>query len=173
MTFFTSDTHFFHDNVIEFCKRPFTDVYHMNWMLVQNWNARVGPEDTVYHLGDLSFKRQYKAEEIKEILRVLNGKKYLVPGNHDYPNPQQYEEFFEILPPYVNLLTQGMTIQLGHMPPETIDSMGKLRPLVVGADYFLCGHVHSAWGRRGNVINCGVDVRDYAPTTLEELIASE
>lgn len=37
-TFFTSDTHFGHANIINLCKRPFRDVNHMNDMLVENWN---------------------------------------------------------------------------------------------------------------------------------------
>lgn len=38
-TFFTSDTHFGHANIINLCNRPFKDVNHMNDMLVENWNS--------------------------------------------------------------------------------------------------------------------------------------
>lgn len=35
-TFFTSDTHFGHANIINLCKRPFKDINHMNDMLVES-----------------------------------------------------------------------------------------------------------------------------------------
>ncbi len=79
-TFFTSDTHFSHARIIELSNRPFRDVQHMNEMLIKNWNDRVGPDDHVYHLGDValgSFE-----DSIKCVAR-LNGIKHLVVGNHD------------------------------------------------------------------------------------------
>ena len=53
-TFFTSDTHFGHANIINLCNRPFKDVNHMNDMLVENWNSVVSDDDTVFHLGDFA-----------------------------------------------------------------------------------------------------------------------
>ena len=53
--FFTSDTHFHHDNIIRFCNRPFKDVYHMDEELIKRWNEKVGPDDIIYHLGDFAW----------------------------------------------------------------------------------------------------------------------
>ena len=50
--FFTSDTHFYHGNVIRFCNRPFENVEMMNETIISNWNNTVGLDDTVFHLGD-------------------------------------------------------------------------------------------------------------------------
>lgn len=36
-TFFTSDTHFNHANIIRFCNRPFKDVNQMNEVLIENY----------------------------------------------------------------------------------------------------------------------------------------
>ena len=33
--FFTSDTHFFHANIIKHCNRPFTNTYEMNKQIVK------------------------------------------------------------------------------------------------------------------------------------------
>ncbi len=51
-TFFTSDTHFNHANIIRFCNRPFKDVEQMNEVMIANWNNVIGKDDTVFHLGD-------------------------------------------------------------------------------------------------------------------------
>ena len=84
MIHFTADTHFYHANIIKYCKRPYDTVDEMNEALIDNWNSVVGVKDTVYHLGDFSWGN---AEVIKTILDKLNGKrKYFIPGNHDNVN---------------------------------------------------------------------------------------
>ena len=39
--FYTSDTHFYHEAIIGFCHRPFTDKKDMNEKLIENWNSVV------------------------------------------------------------------------------------------------------------------------------------
>ena len=56
---FTSDTHFGHKNIIEYCKRPFSSVEQMNEMLIKKWNNKVKVDDIVFHLGDFSFRGGY------------------------------------------------------------------------------------------------------------------
>lgn len=78
--FFTADTHFGHKNVIQHCNRPFKDVEDMNNTFVKNWNSVITDDDTVYHLGDLSF---YNMTKTVEILESLNGNIILIRSNHD------------------------------------------------------------------------------------------
>lgn len=78
--FFTSDTHFGHERIITLSDRPFKDVTDMNEALVRNWNAVVGPDDHVYHLGDVALGG---IEHSMAYLSRLNGRKTLVTGNHD------------------------------------------------------------------------------------------
>jgi calcineurin-like phosphoesterase family protein len=52
MKFFSSDPHFWHNNVIKYCMRPYTTVEEMNEDMVNKWNEVVAPEDEVYNLGD-------------------------------------------------------------------------------------------------------------------------
>ena len=54
MLYFTSDHHFWHTNIIQYCNRPFVSIEEMNEVLIQNWNDLVLPEDEVYYLGDFS-----------------------------------------------------------------------------------------------------------------------
>lgn len=82
-TFFTSDTHFYHSNIIWFCNRPFANVEQMNEAMIRNWNSVVGQDDVVFHLGD--FCLGGSAEWIM-ILDRLNGHIHLVLGNHDLKN---------------------------------------------------------------------------------------
>lgn len=56
MIYFTSDTHFFHNNIIKACNRPFASVEEMNDGLIKNWNNTVSPKDTIYHLGDCALR---------------------------------------------------------------------------------------------------------------------
>ena len=78
--FFTSDTHFGHTNIMKYCKRPFETVEEMDQTIIDNWNSVVRPEDIVFHLGDFGFCGSLR---LREIVDQLNGKIYLITGNHD------------------------------------------------------------------------------------------
>lgn len=88
-----SDTHFFHDNIVKFCGRD----KQLEWLIgpdeaeridhneymVQKWNEVVQPGDPVLHLGDVGFgKNPWQTEQM---VKRLNGDKYLLYGNHDKP----------------------------------------------------------------------------------------
>jgi len=77
--FFTSDTHFGHENIIKYCKRPFKDAAEMDKVLIRNWNRVVGPNDLVYHLGDFAVG----GGPAGPYLDQLNGRIILIHGNHD------------------------------------------------------------------------------------------
>ncbi|WP_203641724.1 metallophosphoesterase family protein [Levilactobacillus andaensis] len=90
MQYFTSDTHFFHADLLgdnDFAPRPFANVEEMNQTIIDNWNARVAPTDTVYHLGDIALyftKPAVKSDEaVADVLSQLNGHLELIKGNHD------------------------------------------------------------------------------------------
>ena len=54
--FVTSDLHFGHTNVIEFCPETrgmFSSAEEMNEGMIEAWNKEVSNDDTVYIFGDL------------------------------------------------------------------------------------------------------------------------
>jgi calcineurin-like phosphoesterase family protein len=92
--FVISDTHFGHTNSWEKFKladgsplRPFTSTEEMDETMIERWNAKVKPEDTVYHLGDVVINQKYL-----HLVSRLNGRKILVRGNHDIFKDKQYAE---------------------------------------------------------------------------------
>lgn len=80
MIWFTADTHFGHGNILRYSHRPFAKAHEMDETLIQNWNSRVKPGDTVYHLGDVSLCAPARTAEI---IGRLNGTIHLIRGNHD------------------------------------------------------------------------------------------
>ena len=113
--FFTSDTHFGHSNIITWCNRPFKDVSEMDEALIKNWNSTVGPDDVVYHLGDFAFGG---SGFWKQILSRLNGKKYLIMGNHDEKNVRSsFTQYFEGgIHWQQKIRVEGRAIYLNHVP---------------------------------------------------------
>ena len=80
-TWFTSDHHFFHENVIRHCSRPFSCASEMNDAMIKRWNERVNPGDEVIYVGDFFWNADIGL--MREVRERLNGKILLVPGNHD------------------------------------------------------------------------------------------
>ena len=80
-TFFTSDLHFGHENVIEFDGRPWNTVEEMNEGLIKRWNNKVERGDIVYVLGDLIWKTM--TNDAAYLIKRLNGQIILIKGNHD------------------------------------------------------------------------------------------
>ena len=92
--FFTSDTHWHHENIIKFCNRPWGDIRTHDSALIQNWNSVVPVSGVVFHLGD--FAMTARIDYIKELVEQLNGTIYLVMGNHDYRNRFDREAIVKI-----------------------------------------------------------------------------
>lgn len=99
-TYFTSDTHFGHKNIIRYDNRPFSSIEEHDEQLIENWNRTVNPNDIIYHLGDFGFgNRDY----LQSVIDRLNGYICLIYGNHDKPVKQllnlfswhgQYKEIY-------------------------------------------------------------------------------
>jgi calcineurin-like phosphoesterase family protein len=178
-TYFTSDHHFGHKKIVEYSGRPFSSTEEMDAEMVRRWNARVRPEDTVYHLGDFSFG---SLDDIIANVRRLNGRKILIVGNHDFYHFRRGSRASDWTRAHNFFLAAGFAevaqrkalwfqgvavVLLTHVPVFDATEVN----LHEGANLNLCGHVHEHWARRGHCINVGVDVRDFEPKTLEELLS--
>jgi calcineurin-like phosphoesterase family protein len=179
--FFTSDMHFGHRNIIEYCQRPFDSVDEMNEALIENWNKVVGPNDTVWVLGDVAMG---KIAETLPLVSRLNGRKALVYGNHDRMfDPKKYGRwkkeyqdvgFLEICKEaYIHVPGLEQKVALNHFPytgdSHDEDRYTDHRPTDNGM-WLLHGHVHDAWKRNGRQINVGSDVWDYTPVHIDQIV---
>ena len=185
-TWFYSDPHFWHANVIKYCNRPFTSVEEMNEALVRAWNEVVQPDDIVYCLGDFSFA----ARPVELFSSRLMGQKMLIPGNHDpiHPynkhqkkmvkrgQPDYWKEFYatngwKVLDIIEELSVPGhANFVLSHMPYDTVDERYiKYVPKNEGK-WLICGHVHQHWRMKGKMINVGVDAWGGKPVSLEAIL---
>lgn len=93
-TWFCSDHHFGHKNILEYEKeaRPFSSVEEMNETIIERHNSVIKPQDIVYFLGDFAFGKKHI-----ELAGRMHGKKRLVMGNHDTYPASDYLKYFEKL----------------------------------------------------------------------------
>lgn len=156
---FTADLHLGHFNILKYTGRPFASLEEMNTVLIAKWNARVLPEDTVFFLGDFCFKTKIGSMPSDYYENLLNGKIIFLKGNHDNINSK------DTLIERIIINYEGKRILLIHNPAD-ITSDDKF-------DFTFCGHVHQNWAEKKvnntRVINVGVDVRNFAPASFEEL----
>lgn len=110
-TFFFSDPHFGHYNIIKYQDRPFQTTSEMDEAMIENWNRVVEPGDHVFLLGDVSLRRP---ESTKEILDRLHGKITLILGNHDRRSKLEQMDRFELVSPYPILYEEFFL--LSHKP---------------------------------------------------------
>ena len=86
-----SDTHFHHRNILKYEaeSRPFANRDEMDEILIERWNERVGANDVVFHLGDFALAGKTIT---RDIISRLNGRKFLLLGNHDLDSGFRFEE---------------------------------------------------------------------------------
>lgn len=170
----SSDTHYHHQNIIKYCKRPFADVEEMNEALIENWNSVVGKNDLVYHLGDIAMGGKKKAEQTAEILSHLNGTIRLIKGNHDtYVLGSPCRERFEWVKDYYELHYDHKLIVLQHFPLLTWNMAGKVDGQGRPSAFHLHGHSHGgldALNALTTRMDVGVDSQSYKPIALDQVI---
>jgi len=165
---FTSDSHFFHENILKFTDiggeriRPlWSTADDMNADMVERWNARVKPQDKVWHLGDVAFKTVEKAVELDALLGKLHGHKRMLVGNHDNLKSEALMRHFEKIELWKGFAKEGFTCS--HIPLR-LDS---LRDGTVNVH----GHIHQNLMTDRGYVNVCVETRNFAPVHMDEVIA--
>ena len=161
-TWFISDSHFSHKNIIDYCNRPFLSIEEMNDTLIYNWNKIVKNNDRVFMLGDFALCGK---DKIIEIGQKLNGRKILILGNHDEASlSTYYNAGFEMVSKFP-IIFQDFFI-LSHEP---IEFLPLNTPFVN-----IFGHVHNdirfpTITPRGACVS--VERWNYMPVEFNQLIS--
>jgi calcineurin-like phosphoesterase family protein len=160
--FFVSDTHFSHSNFLNFTDstenkiRPFANADEMDDYMITNWNSVIKPNDRVYHLGDVGFN----STKNNEILKILNGDKRLILGNHDTIKGDLINHFKKIV---LWRLFKEHNFICSHVPLRE-DSMFKV-------GFCVHGHIHQQPAPTIRHINICVECTKYTPLHLDEILA--
>ena len=156
MIWFTSDEHYGHKNIIKYCDRPYAFVKDMDEAIIGNFNSRVKPGDTVYHLGDFTLKNYDYAIKY---MHQLNGYHFFIKGSHD----SWLTEGGECGGSYLKeIKEEGKTIVLCHY------AMRRWPKSHYGA-WHLYGHSHGTLPSYGLSYDVGVDNNNFYPVSFEQL----
>lgn len=164
---FTSDLHFHHKNIIQFCPKyrsQFNNVEEMNKGLIKQWNETVKKDDIVYNLGDFSFSRNIN--EIIAMLKALNGEHHLILGNHDQlitkhrdmllnTKKRDGHPLLSSIQHYLEITLNKQEYILFHYP---ISEWNKAHH----GSIHLYGHIHDKDSPlKGKLLNVGIDKHCY------------
>ena len=156
---FISDTHFFHENIIQYCGRPFKDAQLMNEFMIAEWNKVIHPNDKVYHLGDVALGFKGDDKKLGDLLGRLMGKKRLILGNHDNVKSPALQKHFEKIEVWYGRKEWGFTCC--HFPLP----LNHLRD----GKFCVHGHIHNNLEDDPHYINNCVEHTLYAPRHIDEI----
>ena len=175
MIYYISDSHFGDMRVFNKCSRPFSGLEELETEIVKRWNNKVLDTDTVYVLGDIADDDYTYAINI---FRKLKGIKHFIIGNHDLKMLDliKNSNIFETIEFMSLIEDNGRKVFLCHYP--LMDWMEFSR-----GGYHVYGHIHNKtpkidpaykqikeFYKDKPCYNCGVDVTNYEPVTLDEMI---
>lgn len=167
MYWFVGDMHCAHNQPFIWEKRGFRSIVEHDETLIKNWNDKVSPNDHVYILGDLCYKR---VDYALWLLHTLKGKKYLIRGNHDKAIKGECLKLLHLDVKYHELTIQDATVSGGkqlivlcHYPFETWNKSH-------WGSFHLHSHTHGNLKTVvRNRLDVGVDVIGPAPISYEEI----
>jgi len=165
MKYIIGDLHLHHINMIirNYCERPFKTIEEHDETLITNWNNKVKKSsDIVYIVGD--FALQCTKEEVRRLLKCLNGKKYFIEGDHD-KQIWQCKDLLEKITPLMKTKIAGVFTTICHYKME-------VWPRSHFNAWHLYAHSHHAKGclrPTGKSWCVSVENINYTPISEEEI----
>ena len=153
MIYFTSDNHFGHNRIIQYCERPFDNIHIMDQVIFDRINETVGVDDTLYILGDFCFRGK---KPIEYRSRIMCQDVHICLGNHDKRNDYKDDlQGFSSVQEVKEIIYCNQRIYLSHYPHRSWPASHK-------GSWMLFGHVHSkldSEDKRSNrkTLDVGVD----------------
>lgn len=173
MIYFTADTHFSHTNIIKYCSRPFSDSIEMDKILIERWNEKVKPDDIIYHLGDFAWLDKI---ELSKVVKQLNGQIFLIKGNHDKLQNQQYINCgFKWVGDYKKIKYSDQTIILCHYAMRTWEHSYRGSWMLFGhshsilRDHFYYNENDKQYYPISKTMDVGVDTNNFYPYSFDEI----
>jgi calcineurin-like phosphoesterase family protein len=162
-TYFASDYHLGHKNVIKYDNRPFKDVDHMDESIIANHNAVIGDGDDFYFLGDFSFNKS----KTEEYLQRLNGNKFFIKGNHDnHAIVKLYKEYGTYLGELAEVDVLGQRIVLCHYSMRVWNKSHR-------GVWHLYGHSHHSLPDNGDSLSFDIGINgegyNYTPLSFNQV----
>jgi calcineurin-like phosphoesterase family protein len=157
--YFTADLHLSDFRIFSFDERPFENVYRMDDYIISEWNKIVNNEDYVYIIGDVCYCAM---EGTANKIGSLNGRKFLIRGNHDKRMTEAHKKHFEGIFDIFSVTIEGTKYIMNHYPLDEWER---------GAVH-LHGHIHKnsePIEKIKNRINVCMDFWDYKPVHYKEL----
>ena len=167
-TFVTSDLHLQHRKVIEFERHRFATIEEHDEFIIRSLNRYLGPNDTLYILGDIGFRKDGDLHSLGALIRRIEcAKKVLVYGNHDHFNEKEalsilgFDEVHKYQIYYEDPEACGKII-LSHRPVrEAFDN-----PYVINVH----GHVHNGHLTAGGFYNVNIAQTGYKPQDMQRFV---
>ena len=172
-TFITSDEHYGHNNIIQFCNRPFSSTEEMKEAIIERHNKKV-PNKKSYltiHAGDMFWQTMTVAEAL-EILIRLHGRHAFLYGNHD--ELMEESRFLPDAFEWVRGVNKENTshsvkfnkhlLVISHFAQRVWQNSHK-------GSWHVYGHSHGEIPELGHSFDIGVDSHNFEPWSLEEIEA--
>jgi calcineurin-like phosphoesterase family protein len=156
--YFTADTHFGDHRTINIQRRPFATVAQMDAAIMAEWNAVVGRDDVIWHLGDVA----RRSADVPGLLERLNGTKHLIRGNNDDPGTRNADGWASVQS-YAEMTLDGVLLVLCHYPFRSWNGQHR-------RSINLHGHSHGRLKPMPRQFDVGVDARGFRPVTLDSLL---
>lgn len=144
--------------------RTFASIEAHDETLIARWNAAVRPEDTVWHLGDFSYR--CSEDYARSVFGRLRGRyRFLVRGNHDRISVRlPWDGIFDVARVAVPDPATGTTVGL-----FLFHYACRVWPRMHRGDLHIYGHSHGTLPGTATSTDVGVDCFGFRPVTLDEI----